>query len=127
MKFATKVHVTVELGDGSRYVQTAAGPEVTIGRDLTGFDHYFSSISIDDPGVSREHARLLVDADGTLSVEDLGSRNGTFVGGRRLEHGAVERLGADGKLSLGGIEAVVRIVDQLEPYAFGKRIPTATS
>ncbi len=36
------------------------------------------------PGVSRHHARLEATAEGVL-LEDLGSKNGLWVGGRRLE------------------------------------------
>ena len=53
---------------------------------------------IDAPTVSRRHARILV-ADGVALIEDLGSKNGTFVRGQRisgptsLAHGDVIRLG----------------------------------
>jgi FHA domain len=56
-----------------------------------------------DPGVSREHARLLAQPDGTWAVIDDGSTNGTYVnGGRRripvdqpipLNHGDRVHLG----------------------------------
>ncbi len=36
------------------------------------------------PSISREHARIVVEGD-TAAVEDLGSKNGTFVGSRRVE------------------------------------------
>jgi pSer/pThr/pTyr-binding forkhead associated (FHA) protein len=36
-----------------------------------------------DPGVSREHARLLAQPDGTWAVVDEGSTNGTYVNGGR--------------------------------------------
>ena len=39
---------------------------------------------VDAPGVSRRHARLVVTAEGA-TIEDLGSKNGTFVGDRRIE------------------------------------------
>ena len=39
----------------------------------------------DDPVLSRRHARLARDAEGRLTIEDLGSANGTFVNGQRLE------------------------------------------
>jgi hypothetical protein len=38
----------------------------------------------DDPEISRRHAMLSTAADGTLTIEDLGSRNGTWVNGERL-------------------------------------------
>jgi pSer/pThr/pTyr-binding forkhead associated (FHA) protein len=38
---------------------------------------------VDDLRVSRRHVELIVAADGTLSVRDLGSRNGAYVDGKR--------------------------------------------
>jgi pSer/pThr/pTyr-binding forkhead associated (FHA) protein len=35
----------------------------------------------DVPGVSRRHALITVASDGEVFVEDLGSKNGTFVNG----------------------------------------------
>lgn len=53
------------------------GQEITIGRDPS------NDISIKDPEMSRQHARLLAQA-GEYVLEDLGSTNGTFVNGQRL-------------------------------------------
>lgn len=39
----------------------------------------------DDPETSRRHARLSRGADGDLTIEDLGSANGTFVNGKRID------------------------------------------
>jgi pSer/pThr/pTyr-binding forkhead associated (FHA) protein len=53
----------------------------------------------DDPEISRRHARVYRGADGMLTVEDLGSANGTFVNGdqisapRPLLPGDVVRVG----------------------------------
>jgi pSer/pThr/pTyr-binding forkhead associated (FHA) protein len=58
-----------------------------------------SAIWVDSSLVSRRHARLMVDDVG-LTVEDLGSHNGTFVNGerlaglRRLVHGDEIRVGS---------------------------------
>lgn len=58
-----------------------------------------ATIQIDSPGVSRYHARILV-SEGAATLEDLGSKNGTHVSGkrittpRRLSHGNEIRLGA---------------------------------
>jgi DNA-binding winged helix-turn-helix (wHTH) protein len=38
---------------------------------------------LDDPNVSRRHARILIDGH-EATLEDLGSKNGTFVQGRRI-------------------------------------------
>jgi pSer/pThr/pTyr-binding forkhead associated (FHA) protein len=66
---------------------------MTIGRDPA------CQIRIDAPGVSRRHAMIRTDDAGTPVLEDLGSTNGTFVGGRRvrkpvvLEDGQSIRVG----------------------------------
>lgn len=51
--------------------------QFTIGRSAA------CQLSLDDPLISRTHARLRVTADGVL-LEDLGSRNGVLVNGERL-------------------------------------------
>lgn len=56
--------------------------ELVIGRDDT------CQVIIQDRQVSRFHARLSVTPDG-ISLEDLASKNGTFVNGTRLEDPAV--------------------------------------
>ena len=53
--------------------------EVTIGRSPD------SDVVLDDRSVSRHHARLLREDDGGYRLEDVGSRNGTFVNRRRVE------------------------------------------
>src|SRR5262245_1729241 len=57
-----------------------------------------AAIQIDSPGISRHHARILV-AEGHATLEDLGSKNGSYVNGtlvttRRLSDGDEIRLGA---------------------------------
>jgi transcriptional regulator with GAF, ATPase, and Fis domain len=58
-----------------------------------------NSIVLAAPGISRWHAVLHHDPEG-LTVEDLGSRNGTFVDGRRVERARVE---PGGKLGFGAL------------------------
>lgn len=43
-----------------------------------------SDLRLEEPGLSREHAELLVES-GRLIVRDLGSKNGTYVNGNRVE------------------------------------------
>jgi len=43
-----------------------------------------SSVWLDSPKVSRHHARIVVSA-GRATIEDAGSKNGTFVGDLRIE------------------------------------------
>lgn len=51
--------------------------EIYMGRDIT------NDIVINDPEISRKHARLTLQSGGYL-LEDLGSTNGTFVDGKRI-------------------------------------------
>jgi len=53
------------------------GPEVVFGRSPD------CHITLEDPLVSRRHARITMGSDGA-KVEDLGSRNGVRVNGRRI-------------------------------------------
>jgi DNA-binding winged helix-turn-helix (wHTH) protein len=62
---------------GARLVALAPGENV-IGRTLD------AAISVASHRVSRRHARILV-ADWQAVLEDLGSKNGTYLGGRRIE------------------------------------------
>ncbi|MCI0571237.1 MAG: GGDEF domain-containing protein [Myxococcaceae bacterium] len=43
-------------------------------------------IRLEGTGISRHHARLHCYPDGTVELEDLGSRNGTWVRGKRVLH-----------------------------------------
>ena len=46
-----------------------------------------AGVWIDAPGVSRHHARILLDGAGA-AVEDLGSKNGTYLRGQRISASA---------------------------------------
>jgi len=62
------------------------GPPMQVTRAVTllgrGKD---CGLVINDASVSRIHAKISRDADGTIRLEDLKSSNGTFVNGRRIE------------------------------------------
>ncbi|MEU6060842.1 ATP-binding cassette domain-containing protein [Streptomyces sp. NPDC047097] len=59
-----------------------------------------NDLVLDDLTVSRSHAELLVQSDGTYWIHDLGSHNGTFLNGRRIEREAV-RLAAEDIIGIG--------------------------
>jgi DNA-binding winged helix-turn-helix (wHTH) protein len=67
------------LNLGRRRMPLAPGENI-VGRDEA------AGIRLDDPMVSRRHARIMVNASGAL-IEDLGSKNGTFVEGRQIAAG----------------------------------------
>lgn len=52
---------------------------------LLGTDSKSCDVIFNDTSVSRQHARIQVSEDDIITIEDLGSRNGTLVDGQRLE------------------------------------------
>ncbi len=63
---------------------------------------------LDDAGVSKLHAALVLGSDGQLIVADTGSTNGTFVGGVRIAYGKAIVLTDADKLSFGTVEVELR-------------------
>ncbi len=64
-----------------------AGAEIGIETDRTyvlGKDPNTCDIVFQDLSVSRNHARLHVDPDGIVDIEDLGSKNGTLINGHPI-------------------------------------------
>lgn len=59
---------------------------------------------LDDPGVSKLHAALVLGVDGQLMVADTGSTNGTFVNEERIAYGKAMLVGDGGKVRFGTVE-----------------------
>ena len=76
---------------------------VLIGRDSGQCDVVLLNTS-----VSRRHARLSVDENNLLQIEDVGSTNGTSINGTPIEPGMSRPLVPGSTLKLGDIELVVR-------------------
>lgn len=89
--------LVVETGPQAGLTYVLPGGETIVGR---GPD---VDIFLGDVTVSRHHARFVVDAEG-LRVEDLGSTNGTYVNGRRVE---AARLHPSDELLIGKFHLVV--------------------
>ncbi len=75
-----------------------ATPGAVIGREGT-------DIVAADPEVSRRHAAIR-EHGGGVAIEDLGSTNGTFVNGERVER---SRLHDGATVRVGNTDVVVRI------------------
>jgi DNA-binding winged helix-turn-helix (wHTH) protein len=71
---------------GERIVSLLAGPNV-VGRDPD------CAVAIPSSLVSRQHARLVIEGERAV-LHDLGSKNGTQVGGRRVD-GSIELTDGD--------------------------------
>lgn len=99
MMAARKVlNVLVPIGDGS---STHIGEAVPLPKAiplkgkqvLIGRDEGVSDVTIGVPTVSGQHAKLVMGADSSWFVTDLGSTNGTYVNGVALEAGKGVQLG----------------------------------
>jgi pSer/pThr/pTyr-binding forkhead associated (FHA) protein len=53
-----------------------------------------AAVGVLDPEVSRTHAALSL-TDGVVYLADLGSRNGTFLNGKRVQRDGIEVLAGD--------------------------------
>jgi DNA-binding winged helix-turn-helix (wHTH) protein len=80
--------------------------EHIIGRDSE------AAVFLDSPSVSRRHARIRV-ADGHATFEDLGSKNGSSVRGRRT-HGPISLADGD-VITTGVVELTFRILRPAVP------------
>ena len=74
------------------------------GANLIGRDHS-ATVWIDDESVSRRHARIVVDEEGA-TLEDLGSKNGTFLRGQRITRAM--RLQNGDEIMLGKVVSALR-------------------
>jgi DNA-binding winged helix-turn-helix (wHTH) protein len=84
---------------GQREISLSEGENI-LGR---GVD---SLVWIDAQSVSRRHARLLI-ASGLATLEDLGSKNGTFVNGIRLSAAVALRDGDE--VRIGSVPMTLRV------------------
>jgi DNA-binding winged helix-turn-helix (wHTH) protein len=85
---------------GDRSIGVAEG-ETILGRALD------ATIRLDVPGVSRRHARISIEG-ANVTVEDLGSSNGTYVRGEKISGRAA--LGDGDELRLGPASMLIRLV-----------------
>jgi len=90
------------------------GQSKTVGRGRQ------ADFMVDDPSLSRLHARVAVDQDGQISVDDLGSTNGIFVNG-------AEQLSAylmiGDTIRFGRVEYLVSSADDTRPTTKSEAAP----
>ena len=80
-------------------------------------------IVLPDTTLSRRHAALTLSADGEVTVDDLESHNGTWVGGEAVT--APVTLAPGASLRLGALELEVRPVDDHDrPLGYDPRRQT---
>jgi hypothetical protein len=87
---------------GNKYEQRLAfrpgGPRLNIGRASD------SHLVLNHPSVSKVHAVMAMNKEGTLLLADTGSTNGTFINGRRIAYGESRQIAEGDVLGFGDIE-----------------------
>ncbi|MGA5038544.1 FtsK/SpoIIIE domain-containing protein [Streptomyces capoamus] len=108
----TQLHVVA--GPDAGGVHLLHGGRITVGRSAD------ADVPLDDPDVSRLHCAVTVDADGRVSVADLGSTNGTSLDGVRVSERPV-RVPAGGLLRIG--ESALRVAPAGGPGTRVRAVP----
>jgi two-component system, NtrC family, response regulator AtoC len=98
---ACQVSLVLYGRDGAEVVPLEAGRSLVVGRAAPA-DHI-----LDDPTLSRAHARFTLLDDGAVEVRDLGSTNGTEVRGQAVSEA---RVGPGDPIGLGSVVASVHVV-----------------
>jgi DNA-binding NtrC family response regulator/pSer/pThr/pTyr-binding forkhead associated (FHA) protein len=102
-----RAYLVVHTGEegGSRVIDLVDGGEVTFGRSRSAVVH------VQHDNVSRLHARIARSGD-AIEVEDLDSRNGTFVNGERITK--KQRITPGDEIVIGSIHVVVGATSRLD-------------
>ena len=78
--------------------------DFTVGQSLSVGRISANAFILDDASVSKSHASLAVGGDGSLSVADTGSTNGTFINDERIAYGKAMRLEEGDKVKFGTVK-----------------------
>jgi len=97
-----RLSLSVNSGKDKGQVHQITKPRMVLGRSGT-------DIVVDDSEVSRQHCALEIHGARVLLV-DLGSTNGTFVGGQRIEASEIEHLG---EFRIGGTTFMLTAFDSM--------------
>lgn len=68
-----------------------------------------NDLDLNDASVSKIHATLMMNAQGTILVADTGSTNGTFINGRRIAYGEARQIEAGDVVGFGDVEVRFRL------------------
>jgi hypothetical protein len=102
---AIAVHARINVGKESEentlYFKPG-GKRLSVGR-ATDCD-----LSLPHGSVSKIHAAILMNREGTLLVSDTGSVNGTFINGRRINYGEARQLEDGDVVGFGDVEVRFR-------------------
>ena len=63
-----------------------------------------NDLSLSHPSVSKVHATMVMNRQGTLLVADTGSTNGTYINGRRIAYGEARQIEEGDVVGFGDVE-----------------------
>ncbi len=63
-----------------------------------------NDLYLNHASVSKVHAALMLNREGTLLVADTGSTNGTFINGRRIAYGEARHIEDGDVVGFGDVE-----------------------
>ena len=95
----------VTMSNGTREVALVFKPG---GRRLNVGRATDNELALHDTSVSKIHATLLMNQQGTLLVADTGSTNGTFINGRRISYGEARQIEDGDVVGFGDVEVRFR-------------------
>ncbi|MDQ1708425.1 MAG: transport system ATP-binding/permease protein [Pyrinomonadaceae bacterium] len=101
------VHLIARVTIGQRANEIAlalkpGGKRLSVGRVPD------NELSLNDASVSKIHAAIMLNPQGTLLVADTGSTNGTFINGRRIAYGEARQIEAGDVVGFGDVEVRFR-------------------
>ena len=102
----------VETEEFPRLVAPSGGREYLLHEGENTVGREASDILLDDPAVSRRHARIVLE-NGKCTVEDFGSTNGTYAGGKQISAGAPSPLTDGMELKFGSVSLILRLPETL--------------
>ncbi|HUE81975.1 MAG TPA: FHA domain-containing protein [Pyrinomonadaceae bacterium] len=101
----TPMVARVTLREGTRDVTLLFRPG---GRRLNVGRAADNDLPLNDSSVSKIHAALVMNLEGTLLVADTGSTNGTFINGRRISYGEARHIEGGDVVGFGEVEVRFR-------------------
>ncbi|EGF85246.1 type III secretion system inner membrane ring subunit SctD [Chlamydia psittaci] len=112
-------NVSVDLSQPSRFLlKVLAGANIgaefhlDTGKSyILGSDPASADIVFNDLSVSHRHAKIIVSNDGSIMLEDLGSKNGVIIEGKKIENSST--LSANQVVALG--TTLFLLIDHLAP------------
>ncbi|MGY8917845.1 MAG: FHA domain-containing protein, partial [Flavobacteriales bacterium] len=71
-----------------------------------------ANVKLENDRISRNHLQLVYNTEGSLHVTDLGSTNGTFLNGFKLNPGEDKLLKPKDKLQLAGVNGILILIER---------------